>query len=86
EDVTDAFRGRVFAFYDLMFNVLYVAGVGVSSAFMPDNGRAPVIVLLVAAGFAVVAIGYRFASAQRSSSSRARSLPSGPSDMRSWSK
>ena len=86
EEVTDSFRGRVFAFYDLMFNVLYVAGVGVSSVFMPDNGRAPVIVLLVAAGFAVLAAGYALAAAQRISSSRARSLPSGPSEMRKSSR
>ena len=86
EEVTDSFRGRVFAFYDLMFNVLYVAGVGVSSVFMPGNGRAPVIVLLVAAGFAVLAAGYALAAAQRISSSRARSLPSGPSEMRKSSR
>jgi Major Facilitator Superfamily len=86
EEVTDAYRGRVFAFYDLMFNVLYVAGVGLSSAFMPANGRSPAIVGLVAAGFMVLAIGYRFVSAQRSSTAVARSLPSGPSDMRSSSR
>ena len=44
EEVDDAYRGRVFAFYDMMFNVTYVAGAALSAAFMPANGHSPVIV------------------------------------------
>jgi MFS family permease len=58
EDVDDAYRGRVFAFYDMMFNVTYVAGAALSAAFMPADGHSPVIVGLVAAGYAILAAAY----------------------------
>jgi len=62
EEVDDAYRGRVFAFYDMMFNVTYVAGAGLSAAFMPADGHSPAIVAVVAAGYAVLAGGYWLAS------------------------
>jgi predicted MFS family arabinose efflux permease len=58
EDVDDRYRGRVFAFYDMMFNVTYVAGAALSAAFMPADGHSPVIVGLVAAGYAILAAAY----------------------------
>jgi MFS family permease len=58
EEVDDPYRGRVFAFYDMTFNVAFVAGAALSSAFMPANGRSPVIVGLVALGFAIAAAAY----------------------------
>ena len=64
EEVDDAYRGRVFAFYDMMFNVTYAAGAGLSAAFMPSDGHSPVIVGLVGAGFVVVAAVYWLAGAR----------------------
>jgi MFS family permease len=58
EEVDDAYRGRIFALYDMMFNVPYVIGAALSSAFMPPDGRSPAIVGLVAAGYAVAAAAY----------------------------
>ena len=58
EEVEDAYRGRVFAFYDMMFNVTYAAGAGLSAAFMPDDGHSPALVAVVAAGYAVLAAAY----------------------------
>ena len=58
EEVDDAYRGRVFAFYDMMFNAAYVAGAALSVVIMPADGHSPVLIALVAAGFAVVAAGY----------------------------
>jgi hypothetical protein len=58
EEVDDAYRGRMFAFYDMMFNVTYAAGAGLSAAFMPDDGHSPAIVALVAAGYAILAAAY----------------------------
>ena len=69
EEVDDAYRGRVFAFYDMMFNVTFVAGAALSSAFMPSSGRAPAIVGLVAAGYAITAAGYWLAVRRGQSSS-----------------
>jgi hypothetical protein len=69
EEVGDAYRGRVFAFYDMMFNVTFVIGAALSAAFMPVNGHSPVIVGVVAAGFAVAAAGYWLAAGRGQSPS-----------------
>jgi hypothetical protein len=58
EEVGDAYRGRAFAFYDMMFNVTYAIGAVIFAAFMPFDGRSPAIVAVVAAGYAVAAAGY----------------------------
>jgi MFS family permease len=82
EEVEDAFMGRVFAFYDMMSNVPYVAGAAIAAAFMPKDGKSAVIVAVVAAGYAAAAIGYWLskpsAAAQLRSSRMASSLPSWP--------
>ena len=58
EQVDDAYRGRAFAFYDMMFNVTYAIGAVIFAAFMPSDGRSPAIVGAVAAGYAMFAAGY----------------------------
>ena len=62
----DAYRGRIFAFYDVMFNVALAAGALVSAAFLPLNGKSPAVIGAVAAGYAVVAAGYWFFTRQPS--------------------
>jgi MFS family permease len=69
EEVDDAYRGRVFAFYDMMFNAAYVAGAALSVAVMPEDGRSPFLVAVVAAGYAVVAAAYWLAAGRRQSPS-----------------
>jgi len=69
EEVDDAYRGRMFAFYDVMFNVTIAAGALISAAFLPRTGKSPVIIGLVAAGYAVVAAGYWLLSRQPSAGS-----------------
>ena len=69
EEVDDAYRGRVFAFYDMMFNAAYVAGAALSAAVMPEDGHSPFLVGLVAAGYAVVAAAYWLAAGRRQPSS-----------------
>ncbi len=68
EQVDDAYRGRVFAFYDMMFNAAYVAGAALSVVLMPANGYSPGLITAVAAGFAIVAAGYWLAVRRQSSS------------------
>jgi MFS family permease len=58
EEVDDAYRGRVFAFYDMMFNAAYVAGAALSVTIMPANGHSPALIALVGAGYAVLAACY----------------------------
>jgi Major Facilitator Superfamily len=58
EDVEDVYRGRMFAFYDVMFNVTIAAGALISVTFLPRTGRSPVAMGVVAAGYAAAAGGY----------------------------
>jgi hypothetical protein len=58
EEVDDAYRGRMFAFYDVMFNVTLAAGALVSAAFIPRTGKSAALIGVVAVGYALTAAGY----------------------------
>jgi MFS family permease len=79
EDVDDAYRGRVFAFYDMMFNVTFVVGATLAAAFMPSTGHSPVLVGAVAAGFAIAAAAYWLGGVRGQDSSDSGSGTSIPS-------
>jgi predicted MFS family arabinose efflux permease len=66
EEVDDAYRGRLFAFYDVIFNVSLAAGALLSAVFLPLNGRSPMVVGAVAAGYLLAAAGYWVFSRQSS--------------------
>lgn len=63
EDVDDAFRGRVFSFYDVVFNVAFVAAAGFAAATLPPSGKSYPVLAVIALGYAVTALGYGRASA-----------------------
>ena len=77
EEVDDDYRGRVFSFYDMTFNVTFVAGAALSAAFMPDTGRSATIIGLVAVGYAVTAGAYWLATRLRSPDGGNGQPPSG---------
>lgn len=58
EQAADSYRGRMFAFYDMMFNVCFVVGAVVSAQYMPVTGRSPQLVAAVGAGYAALTAGY----------------------------
>ncbi|HUR52183.1 MAG TPA: MFS transporter [Mycobacteriales bacterium] len=58
ESVEDDFRGRVFSFYDTLFNVSFVSAAAAASVVVPDDGRSLAVVGLVSAGFAGTALVY----------------------------
>jgi hypothetical protein len=57
--VADAFRGRIFALYDMIFNGLYVAGFAVAAALLPANGRSLGVLGLIGVGYVLSALVYR---------------------------
>ncbi|MFY9926427.1 MAG: MFS transporter, partial [Streptosporangiaceae bacterium] len=67
QEVDDAYRGRMFAFYDVTFNVTYTLGAVIGAALMPDNGHAPVLIAVLAVGYAVTAVAYWLAAGRRQS-------------------
>jgi MFS family permease len=79
EQVDDAYRGRVFAFYDMMFNVTFVVGAAIGAAFMPMTGKSYPLLVVVAAGYLLAAVGYRIVSRQPGGGSGGAAGPPSPS-------
>lgn len=55
--VDDAYRGRVFSLYDVLFNVAFVGAAGVAALILPPDGRSAPLVLGVAVLYACTAAG-----------------------------
>jgi MFS family permease len=56
--IDDDFRGRVFSFYDTVFNVAFVAAAVVAAVALPDSGHSPAAVIAIGVGYAVTAAAY----------------------------
>ncbi|MGW0737450.1 MFS transporter [Streptomyces sp. NPDC002851] len=54
--VDDAFRGRIFSVYDVLFNVAFVAAAAVAALMLPPDGRSALLVVIVAVLYAAVAV------------------------------
>ncbi|MGW2118864.1 MFS transporter [Streptomyces zhihengii] len=54
--VDDAYRGRVFALYDMLFNIAFVGAAGIAALMLPPDGRSVALVVMVAAIYAVVCL------------------------------
>lgn len=58
ESVEDDYRGRVFAIYDVLFNVAFVAAALVTALVLPLSGRSVAVVGGVALVYALAAVLY----------------------------
>ncbi len=65
ETVEDDFRGRVFSFYDTLFNVCFVAAAAASAFVLPADGKSYPLIGIVAGGYAVTAVVYAVMTARR---------------------
>ena len=65
ETIDDAFRGRVFAVYDMLFNAMFAAAAAAAATWLPSDGSAGLTLLAVAAAYAAGAVAYRTAAARR---------------------
>ncbi|GAA2237195.1 MFS transporter [Streptomyces amakusaensis] len=54
--VDDAYRGRIFSLYDVLFNVAFVGAAGVAALILPPDGRSAQLVVLVALIYAGIAV------------------------------
>ncbi|MFJ2783529.1 MULTISPECIES: MFS transporter [unclassified Streptomyces] len=57
--VDDAYRGRVFSLYDVLFNVAFVSAAGVAALMLPPDGRSALLIVLVAVIYAAIALALR---------------------------
>jgi hypothetical protein len=65
ESIDDAFLGRVFSFYDMLFNVTFILAAVVSAATLPVSGKSYPAIAVIAIGYAAIAAGYVVASRRR---------------------
>ncbi len=65
-DVEDAYLGRAFSLYDMLFNGTYVLAAAVAAALLPANGRSMAVLGLIAAGYIIGAVVYRMVTPRRS--------------------
>ncbi|WP_019874389.1 MFS transporter [Sporichthya polymorpha] len=56
ESVEDAFRGRVFALADMLFNLAFVGAAAVASLVMPESGKSYALLTAVSIGYALTAV------------------------------
>jgi MFS family permease len=56
--VDDEYRGRVFALYDMLFNVALVLAAGLTAAALPADGHAAVAFAAIAVIYVLVALAY----------------------------
>jgi MFS family permease len=58
QNIDDAFRGRVFSIYDLVFNVVFLLAAAVGAATIPDTGKSYVLLVVMALGYLGTALAY----------------------------
>jgi MFS family permease len=56
--VDDAYRGRVFSFYDVIFNIAFVSAAAFGAVALPADGNSPAVFAVVALGYAATAVLY----------------------------
>ncbi|MGH3094409.1 MAG: MFS transporter [Streptosporangiales bacterium] len=58
ESIDDAYRGRVFSFYDVIFNVAFVSAAAIGAVGLPVTGKSYVLLVLVGVGYAATGVVY----------------------------
>lgn len=58
EQTADAYRGRAFSLYDLLFNVAFVAAAAVAAIVLPDDGRSVAVLVVAGVGYALAGVLY----------------------------
>ena len=56
--------GRVFSFYDVLFNVAFVSAAALAVLVVPTDGYSPLLYGGIAGGYLLTAVAYRVASNQ----------------------
>ena len=64
-DTDDAYRGRAFALYDVLFNAAFVGAAALAAAALPDTGWSRGLFVLLTLGYVLGALGYGIAARRR---------------------
>ncbi|WP_440085426.1 MFS transporter [Streptosporangium sp. LJ11] len=74
-DLQDAYLGRAFSIYDMLFNGSYVLAAALAAALLPPDGRSLLVLVVITAGYVAGAVIYRIVTPARV----IEPLPSSPS-------
>ena len=77
QTVDDAYMGRVFSLYDMLYNVAFVAGPALAIPFLPQSGKSYPVILVIGAGYVAASAAYA-ALTVRNSKGEAQSPPARP--------
>lgn len=58
-DTADAYRGRAFALYDVLYNAAFVGAAALAAVALPDTGWSPVVFAGLAVAYVAAALVYR---------------------------
>ncbi|HET7406865.1 MAG TPA: MFS transporter [Mycobacteriales bacterium] len=58
EAVADDYRGRVFSFYDTLFNLTFVGAAAVGAAVLPASGKSYPVLVAIAATYLLAGLAY----------------------------
>lgn len=58
-DTADAYRGRAFSLYDMLYNVAFVGAAALAAAVLPDTGWSALVFAAVALVYVLLALVYR---------------------------
>jgi MFS family permease len=61
EEIDDDFRGRVFSFYDTLFNLTFVVAAVLAAFVLPANGKSYAVLMGIGLGYVVIAAVYALA-------------------------
>jgi MFS family permease len=75
EQIDDDYRGRVFSFYDTLFNVTFVVAAVVAAFTLPADGHSTTMVVALTAGYLLTAAGYAVSEARATRVSAGVSAP-----------
>ena len=70
QEVDDAYMGRVFSIYDMLYNVAYVVGPALAVPFMPATGKSYAVVLVIGALYLAACAGYAALTLRKKTAAR----------------
>jgi predicted MFS family arabinose efflux permease len=60
--VADEVKGRVFAIYDMIFNVALVLAAVIAAVILPANGKSAMILIIMAVCYLLIGLWFNMAS------------------------
>ncbi|HET9169436.1 MAG TPA: MFS transporter [Actinospica sp.] len=76
-NVDDGYRGRVFVFYDMLYNGMFVVAAAFAAAALPVNGKSYLVLGIVSGAYLLAGVVYALRSPRESGPERAPRIPAG---------